>query len=91
MLQCSQSLFVCRVLLQGHASRFIYGPVHEILVLLHAKREMKMKVQAKIYRTAHETFVFIAYASSKGSDESTHLRSVTTAFAARIERMKRCR
>ena len=50
-----------------------------------------MKVQAKLYGTAHETYVFIAYASSKCSDESAHLRSITTAFAARIERMKRCR
>ena len=40
MLQCSQSLFVCRVLFQGHASRFIYGPVHKILVLLHAKKDV---------------------------------------------------
>ena len=30
MLHCSQNLFVS---FQGHASRYIYGPVHEILVL----------------------------------------------------------
>ena len=31
MLHCSQNLFVS---FQGHASRYIYGPVHEILVLI---------------------------------------------------------
>ena len=50
-----------------------------------------MKVQAKLYGTVHEKFVFIAYASSKGSDESAHLRSIPITFAARTERMKRCR
>ena len=38
--------------------------------------------------TIHWTTV---YASSKGSDEPAHLRSIATAFAARTERMKRCR
>ena len=52
---------------------------------------MKMKAQAKLYETVHETFVFISYVSSKGSDEPAHLRSFTTAFAARTERMKQCR
>ena len=79
------------MLFQGHASRFIYGPVHKTLVLLHAKRMMLMKVQAKLNKTTHETFVFIAYASSKGSDEPAHLRSIATAFAARTETIKRCR
>ena len=87
MLKWSQSLLVCRVLFQGHSSRFIYGPVHES----HAKKRMQMKVQAKLYVTVHETFVFIAYVSSKGSDEPAHLRSITTAFTARTERMKRGR
>ena len=47
-----------------------------------------MKVQTKLYGTVHETFVFITYASSKGSDEPVHLRSITTVFTARSERMK---
>ena len=34
MLYCSQSLFVCRVSFQGHASRYIHGPVHESFVLV---------------------------------------------------------
>ena len=42
-----------------------------------------MKVQ---YGPVHDTFVFIAYTSSEGLDEPAHLRSVTTAFAARTEK-----
>ena len=45
-----------------------------------------MKVQAKLYGPVHETFVFITYASREDLDEPTHLRSITTAFAARIEK-----
>ena len=45
-----------------------------------------MKVQAKLYGPVHDTFVFIAYASRAGLDEPAHLRSVTTAFAARTEK-----
>ena len=45
-----------------------------------------MKVQANFIRQVHDTFVFIAYASSEGLDEPAHLRSVTTAFAARTEK-----
>ena len=33
-----------------------------------------MKVQAKLYWPVHDTFVFIAYASSEGLDEPEHLR-----------------
>ena len=50
-----------------------------------------MKGHAKLYETVHKTFVFITYVSSKGSDEPAHFRSITTAFAARTERMKQCR
>ena len=50
-----------------------------------------MNAQAKLYETVHETFVFISYVSSKGSDEPAHLHSITIAFAARTERMKQCR
>ena len=52
-------------------------------LLLALKKE---KVQAKLYGPVHDTFVFIAYASSEGLDEPAHLRSVTTAFAARTEK-----
>ena len=45
-----------------------------------------MKVQAQLYGPVHDTFVFIAYASSDGLDEPAHLRSDTTAFAARTEK-----
>ena len=45
-----------------------------------------MKVQAKLYGPVHDTFVFNAFASSEGLDEPAHLRSVTTAFAARTEK-----
>ena len=45
-----------------------------------------MKVQAQICGPVHDTFVFIAYASSEGLDEPEHLRSVTTAFAACTEK-----
>ena len=45
-----------------------------------------MKGQAKLYGPVHDTFVFNAFASSEGLDESAHLRSVTTAFAARTEK-----
>ena len=48
-----------------------------------------MKGQAKLYGPVHDTFVFIAFASSEGLDESAHLRSVTTAFAARTEKKRR--
>ena len=48
-----------------------------------------MKVQAKLYGTVHDTFVFIAYVSSRGSDEPAHLRSITNAFAARTGKMTR--
>ena len=47
-----------------------------------------MKVQAKLYGPVHDTFVFIAYASSEGLDEPAHLRSVTTAFAARTVKIE---
>ena len=43
-----------------------------------------MKVQAKLYGQVHDTFVFIAYASSEGLDEPAHMRSVS-AFHAQIE------
>ena len=46
-----------------------------------------MRVQAKLYGTVHETFVFIAYVSSECSDEPAHLRSIYTAFAARSGKM----
>ena len=45
-----------------------------------------MKAQAKLYGPVHDTFVFIAYASSEGLDEPAHLRSVSTAFAAPCEK-----
>ena len=45
-----------------------------------------MKVQAQLNGPVHDTFVFIAYASREGLDEPAHLRSVTTAFAARTEK-----
>ena len=45
-----------------------------------------MKVQAQLCGPVHDTFVFIAYASSEGLDEPAHLRSVTTALAARTEK-----
>ena len=45
-----------------------------------------MKVQAKLYGPVHDTFVFIAYTSSEDLDGPAHLRSVTTAFAARTEK-----
>ena len=47
-----------------------------------------MKVQAKLYGPVHDTFVLIAYASSEGLDGPAHLRSVTTAFAARTEKRR---
>ena len=47
-----------------------------------------MKVQAQLYGPVHDTFVFIAYASSEGLDEPAHLRSVTTAFAARTVKIE---
>ena len=85
MLHCSQNLFVS---FQGHASRYIYGPDHEILVLIAPPppKEMSMKVKAKLYGPVYDTFVLIACASSEGLDELAHLRSVTTAFAARTEK-----
>ena len=43
-----------------------------------------MKVQAKLYGPVHDTFVFIAYASSEGLDEPAHMLSVS-AFHARIK------
>ena len=45
-----------------------------------------MKAQAKLYGPVHDTFVFIAYASSEGLDEPAHLRSVSTAFTAPTEK-----
>ena len=50
-----------------------------------------MKVRAKLYGPVHDTFVFIAYASSESLDESANLRSVSTAFAARTEKRVGCR
>ena len=50
-----------------------------------------MKVQAKLHGPVHDTFVFIAYASSESLDESANLRSVSTAFAARTEKREGCR
>ena len=46
--------------------------------------QVLMKVQAKLYGPIHDTFVFIAYASSEGLDEPAHMQSVS-AFHARIE------
>ena len=40
------------------------------------------------YGPVYDTFVFIAYASSEGLDEPAHLRSVTTAFAARTVKIE---
>ena len=36
--------------------------------------------------SVHDTFVFIAYASSEGLDEPAYLRCVTTVFAAHTEK-----
>ena len=47
-----------------------------------------MKVQAQLYGPVYDTFVFITYASSEDLDEPAHMRSVTTAFAARTVKIE---
>ena len=47
-----------------------------------------MKVQAQLCGPVHDSFAFITYASSEGLDEPAHLRSVTTAFAARTVKIE---
>ena len=50
-----------------------------------------MKVQAKLYGPVHDTFVFIAYASSEGLDEPAHLRRSPQPLLLALKEEKGCR
>ena len=62
------------------------GQFMRLSYLLYAKKYVD-EGSGQLYGTVHETFVFIAYVGSEGSDEPAHLSSITTAFAARIGKM----
>ena len=70
---------------KNQARQHICAVSPEHLKIAH-KRWDKYEGSAKFYRPVQENLVLVAYASSEGSDETAHLRSLARAFENRAKK-----